>query len=665
MQLANITIFKAVKLYNSGAQFLYLTEHSIAATPRQITFSDKIRYAFDKSMAAGPIALIGWLALISLAFISLAAIVLTLAGIRPEGDTENLSFFEAAWQSLMRTLDSGTMGGDAGWGFRIVMLLVTLGGIFIVSSLIGVLTSGLESKMDEMRKGRSFVIERDHTLILGWSSNIFTIISELVIANENQKAPRIVIMADKDKVEMEEEIRSKVGDTKRTRVICRTGSPIDLYDLEIANPHQSKSIIILSPEEDEPDSQVIKSVLAITNNPRRRAEPYHIVAEIQNPKNMEAAEMVGKGEAQFIQSNDLIARITVQTCRQSGMSVVYTELLDYGGDEIYFKEESGLVGKTYGEAMLAYEDSALLGLQFSDGRTQVNPPSHTPISQGDKVIAISEDDDTIRLSKMADYGINEAAIRAGGSTPSAPERTLILGWNARGCAIISELDSYVAPGSEITVVANLPDAESEITRLCNPLNNQRVTFQSGDTADRSTLESLDIPNYHHVIVLGYTETMKPQQADARTLITLLHLRNIEEKSENSLAIVSEMLDVGNRELAEVTQADDFIVSDKLISLLMAQVSENKHLNAVFNDLFDSAGSEIYLKPASDYIALDEPVNFYTIVEAARRRGETAIGYRQLAHANNSEKQYGVVVNPKKSQPLNFAEKDRIIVVSEN
>ena len=25
----------------------------------------------------------------------------------------------------MRTLDAGTMGGDAGWGFRIVMLLVT------------------------------------------------------------------------------------------------------------------------------------------------------------------------------------------------------------------------------------------------------------------------------------------------------------------------------------------------------------------------------------------------------------------------------------------------------------------------------------------------------------------------------------------------------------
>ena len=50
-----------------------------------------------------------------------------------------------------------------------------------------------------------------------------------------------------------------------------------------------------------------------------------------------------------------------------------------------------------------------------------------------------------------------------------------------------------------------------------------------------------------------------------------------------------MLDLRNRELAEVTQADDFIVSDQLISLMLAQVAENKHLNAVFADLFDPRG----------------------------------------------------------------------------
>lgn len=614
-------------------------------------------------MAAGPIALIGWLAIVSLVLIILAALVVTLVGIHPEGE-DKLSFAEASWQSMMRAMDAGGVGGDQGWSFRFVMFLVTIAGIFIVSSLIGVLTSGLESKMDELRKGRSFVIEQDHILILGWSSSIFTIVSELMLANENQKNARIVILADKDKVEMEEEIRSKVEAVGRTKVICRTGSPIDLYDLEIVNPQQTKSIIILPPDADDPDSQVIKSILALTNNPQRREAPYHIVAVIRDLKNMEAARLVGRDETQLVQANDLIARITVQTCRQSGMSVVYTELLDYGGDEIYFQEEVGLVGKTFGEALSAYECSAVLGLQFQDGRVQLNPPMETRIQSGDKVVVIAEDDDKIQLSS-ATPEIDSAHIRRAQSVPAMPERTLILGWNRRGHLIINELDSYVAAGSEVTVVADMSEDEVQLTRTCGNLQNQRVVFQSGDTTDRATLDSLQIPNYHHVIVLGYTDTMGVQEADARTLITLLHLRQIEENSGQSLSIVSEMLDVRNRELAQVTQADDFIVSDKLISLLLAQVAENKDLNAVFADLFDSDGSEIYLKPATDYIAPGQAVNFYTVVEAARQRGEVAIGYRQVAHAQNSDKQYGIVVNPNKSQKVAFAEHDRVIVVAES
>ena len=171
-------------------------------------FGKRLRYEFDKSMAAGPIALIGWLAVLSLIVIAIAAGVIALLRIAPEG-SDPISFGEAAWEALMRTLDSGTMGGDTGWGFRAVMLAVTLGGIFIVSALIGVLSTGLEGKLDELRKGRSEVLEKDHTIIFNWSASIFDILSELSIANESRRRPRIVIMADKDKVEMEDEIAAK------------------------------------------------------------------------------------------------------------------------------------------------------------------------------------------------------------------------------------------------------------------------------------------------------------------------------------------------------------------------------------------------------------------------------------------------------------------------
>ena len=628
----------------------------------KITLKERLRYWFDNFMSKGTIALIGGLAVLSLAVILVAAALLTVTRFAQEG-SEGLSFGEAAWASLMRTLDSGTMGGDTGWGFRFVMLGVTLGGVFVISALIGVLNNGLEDRLEELRKGRSRVIESNHTVILGWSQQIFSIISELVAANANQSRSCIVIMGAKDKVEMEEEIQDRVGDMGRTRIVCRHGNPIDLNDLSIASLHAARSIILLSPEGDDPDSSVIKTMLAITNHPRRRPEPYHIVAEIRDPKNMEAARLVGKDEAELVLAGDLISRIIAQTCRQSGLSVVYTELLDFGGDEIYFKAEPTLTGKTFGEALLAYEDSAVIGLHTQEG-TKLNPPMETRLQASDKLIVIAEDDDTIKLSGLADFQIKESAIRAGEVVGARPERTLILGWNWRAPAIINELDSYVAPGSAVTIVAEAEEIEEEIAAQCAGLKNQTVKVQEGDTTDRRTLDGLGIGTYQHVIVLSYSDTLEEQQADARTLVTLLHLRDIASRSGQTFSVVSEMLDIRNRALAEVTQADDFIVSDKLVSLMLSQVSENKSLNAVFTDLFDPDGSEIYLKPAVNYVRLKEPVNFYTVVEAARRRGEVALGYRQNANAKDPAKAYGVAVNPDKSKEVTFGEADRVIVLAE-
>ena len=83
------------------------------------------------------------------------------------------------------------------------------------------------------------------------------------------------------------------------------------------------------------------------------------------------------------------------------------------------------------------------------------------------------------------------------------------------------------------------------------------------------------------------------------------------------------------------------------------------------DLFDPDGSELYLKPASDFVQLGTAVNFYTVVEAARRQGAVAIGYRLDAEAYNPDASYGVKINPLKSQSVTFGPDDRIVVLAEN
>jgi voltage-gated potassium channel Kch len=630
------------------------------------TLKQKWQYFFDNIMAGGAPAMIGMLALVSVVIILIAAGMVALGGklLAPEG-SEGVPFIEAVWLSLLRTMDAGTMGGDAGWGFRLVMfVLPTLGGVFIISSLVGVLSNAVEEKLEDLRKGRSLVLENNHTVILGWSPQIFTIISEIVEANTNQKKPAIVVLADKDKVEMEDELRARFPELKNTRLICRSGSPINPVDLELVSPHQARSILVIPPEEDNPDAFVIKTVLAITNNPNRHEKPYAIVTQISEPKNLRVINMLGtRDKVSAILAGDLIARITAQTSRQSGLSLVYTELLNFSGDEIYFKAEPTLVGHTYAEALLAYEDSAVLGLVHSGSQAQLNPPMDTLIAPGDQLIALSADDDSIRLSGLASIPIQAQAVHTSGPVAAAhAERAaLILGWNRCASIILRELDHYVAAGSSVMVVAD--EAFEKEIKNCSECKIQKVSFQAGDTTDRTLLDGLKIVDYDHVIVLADTR-LPVQEADARTLATLLHLRDISLRNETPFSIVSEMLDLRNRELAGVTKVDDFIVSDHLVSLMMAQLSENSALMPIFSDILDSEGSEIYLKPAEQYVAFDEAINFYTVIEAARRRGETAFGYKTHSEHDDPARSFGVHTNPKKMDLITFKAGDKIIVLAE-
>jgi voltage-gated potassium channel Kch len=623
------------------------------------TLKQKYQYWFDNMMSRGTAAQIALLALLSLFIILSISLFVKLINAAPE-----VGFVELTWKGLMRTLDAGTMGGDTGnWAYLLSMLAVTLGGVFVVSALIGVLGAGLEGKLEDLRKGRSIVLEDRHTVILGWSPQAFTIISELVIANENQKKPVIAVLADHDILEMEQEIRAHVPDMKNTRLIFRSGSPIDPADLAIVRPQAARSIIIL-PQGDMPDASVVKAILALTHTSNQRTEPYHIVTRVGHARTLDVLKLIGtKDRITSLYTGDLIARVTAQTSRQSGLSVVYTELLNYGGDEIYFKQEPALVGKSFADALFAFEDSALIGIHTSDGSVRLNPPMETLFNPGDEVIAVSADDDTIRISGMNQVPVDAAVIRpAHEATSPGPERALILGWNASAPVIIRELDHYVAPGSAVTVVSD--ENPEDVREQCAGITNQRMDVRVGDTTDRPLLDKLDIAAFDHVIVLADSR-FDVQTADARTMITLLHLRDISVHDETPFSIVSEMLDLRNRELAETAKVDDFIVSDHLISLLMSQLSENADLEAVFTDLFDPEGSELYLKPINDYVQTGVPVNFYTVVDAARRRNETALGYRVLTEAGNGEKNYGIHTNPKKSELVMFAEEDKVIVLAEN
>jgi voltage-gated potassium channel Kch len=606
-------------------------------------------------MDRGTPALIGWLAFASLVLVFIVTGLVML--IAPTDARHDGGFGGILWRSLMRAMDPGTVGGDTGGPlFLGLMLAVTIGGIFIVSSLIGVLTAGLENRIAELRKGRSKVNVSGHAVILGWSDQVFTVITELVKANITNTKGAVVVLADRDKVEMQDEVKARCGDVGRLRVICRSGSPLKRSDLELVSLDTARSIMVLPAINADGDVNVIKALLLLHNRPWPNDRP-HVVAAVQDTHNLAAARLAAGNEAQVIDADDITVRLVVQSHRQSGLSTVYTDLLDFSGNEVYLKAEPSLVGKDYGEALHAFRTGAPIGLCRDDGKVVLNPASNTLITAADKVIVVAEDELLISLATEPPSIAADRIVEVTAPKP-VPDQTLIIGWNARGPKVLDLLDQLVPAGSTADVAAPTEPTEA----LLMPRVRLLVGYKPCQPTNRQSLEKLDLAAYQHIIVLA-DDSLPPDQADDRTLVTLLHLRDIEITFGDPYSIVTEMNDDANREIAQVTKADDFIVSNRFITLLLTQLAENELIRPVLTDLFDPAGSEIVLKPAGDYVQPGGAVTFSTVVEAARRRGESAMGYR-LARDGEVAPSFGVVLNPDKEQPIEFDPSDSIVVVAE-
>ena len=627
---------------------------------RAITWRDRLRYRFDATLARGTIGVIAWLGLVTVVVVLLAGVIVWLIGLRTNG-TDRTGFIEGAWVNLMHALDPGALGADVGWTWRIVALVVTIAGIFVLSILIGIISSGIEARLDELRKGRSLVVEEGHTLILGWSPKLHQVLAELEVANQNQRDPVVVVLADRDKVEMEDEVRTRADGDRRTRVICRSGSPSNPADLEIVRPEAAKAILVLL-DDDSGDPGVVKSVLALLAiDPG--LERLHVTAEFGSEDSAEAIGRATGGRMAIVVSSDVIARVTAQVCRQSGLSAVFQELLDFDGDEIYFQGEPGLVGATFGASLTAYAESSVIGVRAADGAVALSPPMDRVFAEGDQVIAISSDDDTIRLTGPVEHVDVSAHVER--AVEPVCEHTLLIGWNGLADTILAELDRYVLPGSTVRVLV-------DPTRLEDPIElpelpNTEVEIVEADTVDGQQLGAhVAARAYDQVIILCY-RTGDEAVDDAHALLTLLQVRQATqaEGSPNAgVRLVTELLDVRDVDLARVANPDDFVVSERLTSLMLAQLAENNELRGVFADLFDAEGVELVLVPASRYCPGGQETAYGDVVAAARAQGHVAVGLRIVSGAIADGIGGGtVLVNPPKARRLAFGDGDQVLILA--
>jgi hypothetical protein len=617
---------------------------------RTVTWRDKARYKTDEVLSRGTLGIVLWLAAMTLLVVVIAGAVLAIFALRFNEGTDE-GFFEAAWQSMLRAIDPGTMGGDTGWA-RVVALLVTLAGIFLASALIGIIATGLDSKIDDLRKGRSFVVERGHTAILGWSPRIFIVISEITVANENHPGLAIVVLADREKTEMEDEIRTRVPNLRKSKLVVRSGDPSTPSDLGIVNIDEARSVVVLG--DDDGDAEVVKTVLALAARDTAIGRA-NVVAEVSDPRTARALEASFGDDVLTVQSTEVVARVTAQSCRQAGLSTVVQELLDFDGDEIYFEDAAALVGHTFGESLNAYETSTIIGRRAADGTITVCPPMDTVFGAGDQVIAVSEDDDTVVFGAFTT--VEPIAHADAGQVVIDEERILIVGWNSLGEKILRELDQFVAPGSKADILTDAALARPLDREIAGLTNIDVAVTASDDEADELPRLAATVL-YSSVIILSYKHQLSAPDADARSLLAMLLIQRglADAGDDREPRVIVELLDAKAAELAVVSGADDFVVSDALASLMMSQLSEHPDLAEVFRQIYTAEGSSLHMETAEAFVGKGE-LTFAQVVATTATHGRLAIGWRRVVDGDAE-----VVVNPLKSRPVSFGPEDHIVVI---
>jgi len=611
----------------------------------------RLRYRFDLALSRGPSVVIGWLGLLTVGVIAITAVVVVVLGLGKASNGGNrLGYAEALWQSMLRVVDAGTFAGDTGWNTRLVGLMITLAGIFIAGSLIGLIANAVDQRIDELRKGRSRVIEHDHTLILGWSSSVPGIVSELVIANESRKKAAIVILSSTDKTEMEDLLRDAVPDTRNTRVVCRSGEPWLPRNLEMVNVAAARSIVVVS---EGSDADTVKVLLAL----RADGEPpaAHVVAEVSTAETGATLQALMGSNLVTVSSDDIVAELAAQACRQRGLSAVFRELLDFDGDELYFAAFPALVGASYGESLLAFESSSLIGVLRAAGEVELNPAADSLIGEGDQLIGIAADDSLFTLAP-ARVAATLLEVRPA-SVATGTRRIVIAGWSPLGFRVVAELDEFLTAATTIEILVDPSRVSPD--RLRPQITTRNVAVEIGEISGGPELVARHAArrSFHEVIVLGDRSDRDVNAADARTLLMLVAFRHVRQYEDvGPVRMVAELLDPRNAPLASATGADDFIVSNELTSLMLAQLSERRELQLVFADLFDRAGCSIELREAVQYGA-QHAATFADVVATASTLGQSAIGYRR---ASTGE----VVLNPPKSALLVLSEDDEVLVIAQ-
>lgn len=539
-----------------------------------VGWQDRFRYRFDRLLARGSAATIIWVVGLAVFLALIGGVVFWSLDLEFDGRRGPAESF---WRAFLIAIGSGGILND-GWGARLVTFTFVFAGVFLTGSLIGVLVAAVNKRVDELRRGRGRVLESGHTVVAGWSPRLMAVLDELLAENPTKRGVTVVVLADRDKQEMEDTFRARHRGPDRNRVLFRSGDPTSRADLELVGVDHARAVIVLSEGSFVDATAVRRSLAAHTVEP----DDAHVVVEIGNPRVARSLSAATSGEIAVVSVDDIVADMLAQSVRRPHLAAVFDQLLSYGGSELYVVPPGALVGATFADARRQIDEMSLLGLLDTRGRPLLLPPPDRRIEAEDRLVVVSA---TARPPAVSS--------RLYEPTSCAPEvqkplNALLIGWNDAAGGFLDRLTEYLPSGSSVAVLADSTMLDDGAPEWVWPFSG---SFTHTKHQPAHVLSEIERRRPDVVVVLGYSDGMTHAEADALTLLTLMTLDQARDSQGVEVErIVAQLFD---RDLAPLAydhvSGGDFIITDALASRLLVHASRNPGVSAVYRELFDAEG----------------------------------------------------------------------------
>jgi hypothetical protein len=485
------------------------------------------------------------------------------------------------WESgITWMLEPGFYDPSVDYSIRVLSIVVILISMITFSGgIIGYVASLFSSIIEKAETGQSALYIYNHVLILNWNHKALELIVDYCF---NDEISNVVILSNRDKKEIEDKIAEKLfsikkNKTKKINVLVRQGDVLSKKDLLDNHIEEAKSIIILKNDQYDTLNEKYQDMLSIKTlmllNQFDIKKEQTIIVEIQSELSKDMIQQYisknSKLNSQIVTvlPDELMGRLIAQTILMPELSEVYAELFSFKGSEFYSLPKSDPLEymKIHNHSIPIYDLNGYLYV-ISESPEYIELKRNTPL-------------DTYRKIKVK----NQMRY--------TDRNLVVFGKNNKLAYILDSLKLY----------------ELE--------NNTKVNVFMVDLVEsQSIFESLSKIEKIDTILILSDDKQDSNDYDSDVLITLLLTQDIVKK--HSANIVVELLDPRHNDIAKSYNVTNTIISNEYISRIMTQLSNNRSLYPLYEDLltYDSIDSteetyEVYAYKAGEIFEENFPLKF--------------------------------------------------------